>query len=79
MISSQEKPPRRFIAGADAVGTAEQVPTQQPTHECTFGTQIESGFVEEAHLAEHRPDSTHLPHHPLDNFVAVWCYRSSET
>jgi NAD(P)-dependent dehydrogenase (short-subunit alcohol dehydrogenase family) len=24
-ISSQEKPPRRFIAGADAVGTAEQV------------------------------------------------------
>jgi hypothetical protein len=41
MISSQEKPPRRFIAGADAVGTAEQVPTQQPTHECTFGTQIE--------------------------------------
>src|ERR1700751_2977578 len=25
MISSQEKPPRRFIAGADAVGTAEQV------------------------------------------------------
>jgi NAD(P)-dependent dehydrogenase (short-subunit alcohol dehydrogenase family) len=25
MISSEEKPPRRFIAGADAVGTAEQV------------------------------------------------------
>ena len=25
MISGQEKPPRRFIAGADAVGTAEQV------------------------------------------------------
>jgi NAD(P)-dependent dehydrogenase (short-subunit alcohol dehydrogenase family) len=25
MISSQEKPPRRFIAGADAIGTAEQV------------------------------------------------------
>jgi NAD(P)-dependent dehydrogenase (short-subunit alcohol dehydrogenase family) len=24
-ISSQEKPPRRFIAGADAIGTAEQV------------------------------------------------------
>ena len=24
-ISSQEQPPRRFIAGADAVGTAEQV------------------------------------------------------
>jgi hypothetical protein len=24
-ISSQAKPPRRFIAGADAVGTAEQV------------------------------------------------------
>lgn len=24
-ISNQEKPPRRFIAGADAVGTAEQV------------------------------------------------------
>jgi len=24
-ISSQDKPPRRFIAGADAVGTAEQV------------------------------------------------------
>jgi hypothetical protein len=24
-ISDQEKPPRRFIAGADAVGTAEQV------------------------------------------------------
>jgi len=24
-ISGQEKPPRRFIAGADAVGTAEQV------------------------------------------------------
>jgi NAD(P)-dependent dehydrogenase (short-subunit alcohol dehydrogenase family) len=24
-ISSQEKPPRRFVAGADAVGTAEQV------------------------------------------------------
>ena len=26
-ISSQEKPPRRFIAGADAIGTAEQVVT----------------------------------------------------
>jgi NAD(P)-dependent dehydrogenase (short-subunit alcohol dehydrogenase family) len=25
MISGQEKPPRRFIAGADAVGTADQV------------------------------------------------------
>jgi len=24
-ISNQEKPPRRFIAGADAIGTAEQV------------------------------------------------------
>ena len=24
-LSSQEKPPRRFIAGADAIGTAEQV------------------------------------------------------
>ncbi len=24
-ISSQEKPPRRFIAGADAVGTADKV------------------------------------------------------
>ena len=24
-IASQERPPRRFIAGADAVGTAEQV------------------------------------------------------
>jgi hypothetical protein len=24
-ISSQEKPPLRFIAGADAIGTAEQV------------------------------------------------------
>ena len=32
-ISVQEKPPRRFIAGADAVGTAEQVATtlQQQT------------------------------------------------
>ena len=31
-ITSQEKPPRRFIAGADAVNTAKQVaatPTQQ--------------------------------------------------
>ncbi|GAB4016460.1 oxidoreductase [Spirosoma migulaei] len=27
MISDQEKPPRRFIAGADAIGTAEQVIT----------------------------------------------------
>jgi hypothetical protein len=25
MISGQEKPPRRFIAGADAVATADQV------------------------------------------------------
>ena len=33
-ISSQEKPPRRFIAGADAIGTAEQVATvlQQQTN-----------------------------------------------
>src|SRR4051812_46209389 len=27
-------------------------------------------FVEEADLAKHRPDSAHLPHHPLDRFVA---------
>src|SRR3546814_15684198 len=27
-------------------------------------------FVEEADLTEHRPDSAHLPHHPLNRFVA---------
>jgi NAD(P)-dependent dehydrogenase (short-subunit alcohol dehydrogenase family) len=36
IISSQEKPPRRFIAGADAVGTAEQVAVtlRQQTDAC---------------------------------------------
>jgi hypothetical protein len=27
-------------------------------------------FAEEADPAEHRPDSVHLPHHPLNRFVA---------
>src|SRR5580692_5308100 len=35
-ISSQEKPPRRFLAGADAIATADQVAAtlQQQTNAC---------------------------------------------
>jgi len=33
-------------------------------------------FIEEADLTEHRPTSAHLPHQPLDRFIAgVWISR----
>src|SRR3546814_13636038 len=33
-------------------------------------TTLFRSLVEEADLTEHRPDSAHLPHHPLNRFVA---------
>src|SRR3546814_9261139 len=33
-------------------------------------TTLFRSLVEEADLAEHRPDTAHLPHQPLDRFVA---------
>src|SRR3546814_1210668 len=33
-------------------------------------TTLFRSLVEEADLTEHRPDTAHLPHHPLDRFVA---------